>query len=87
MSLTNNSGTRWGQDDVSGVIIGGVCLALKGKVFYDGRLQGRDVFASTELELIKLAKHQIRKLKNETSEVLSYLYNDSSKWEFWIYNS
>jgi hypothetical protein len=64
--------TRWGYDDVNGIIIGG--SEVYGQLEYDGRIQGDKFCADTEDGLREMAIEKVAQLKAEYSGHPCFLY-------------
>jgi len=71
---------KWGYDDVNGIIVGG--NELHGRIFYDNRQQGNDLYADSENELKTIANDKIESLKKEYAGIC---YCDGKEWELRIY--
>lgn len=71
------------DDEVSGTIIGGnfVCGAL----CYNGRKQGKDLWASSEAELKQKVESLKEELCHENAEILPYLWPDANLWSIKIF--
>jgi len=72
---------KFGYDDVNGFVFGG--NSYHGKLFYDNRQQGNDLYADTETELITLAEEKVKQYKTEYAGIC---YNNGKEWTLRIYN-
>ena len=75
--------TRWGYDDVSGVVIGGNENTVEWKIFYDNRPQGEKHYSTTEYQAEKEGRGIIESLKAEFAGIC---YEDPKLWEIRIYS-
>lgn len=70
--------TKFGLDDVNGEVIGDILK--RGKLFYDGRQQGRDFYAPNDAELIAKGAE----LKDKLLSSMPFIYPEKL-WEIRIY--
>jgi hypothetical protein len=75
--------TRFGIDDVNGIVIGDI--EITGKLFYDGRQQGNTLHAKDEVELRKLAVIEKERIKSEQGNEFKWLFREDI-WELRIYD-
>lgn len=71
-------------EDVRGIIIGG--NYVHASLFYDGRQQGRDVYADSEAEAIEKCKAMRDERIKEFGGHPCYLYQQPELWEVRIYS-
>jgi len=76
--------TRWGYDDVTGIIIGGNELSCG--LFYDGRNIGGKWYADNQDEAMVKARELKAEQIKENGGHPCYLYQDDSKWELRIFD-
>jgi hypothetical protein len=76
--------TRWGFDDVSGVVIGGNELSCA--LFYDSKQQKCSFLADNDKEAMQIARRIKQKLLDDFGGRPCFLYRDDSKWELRIKN-
>lgn len=72
------------DDDVTGTIIGGEYLT--GYLTYDGRKQGRQIYADCEAALIKLAEEQKAEILKDCGIVANVIYPMGDAWRLVILN-
>jgi hypothetical protein len=75
--------TRFGIDDVNGIVIGDI--EITGKLFYDGRQQGNTLHGKDEVELRKLAVIEKERIKSEQGNEFKWLFREDI-WELRIYD-
>lgn len=68
-------------DDVNGQIIGRVML--QGALYYDGRRQGRVLWAETDDAMLKRAKEELAAIKTSCGEAFGLIYRKAA-WELRI---
>lgn len=72
------------DDDVTGIIIGGEYLL--GFLTYDGRKQGRQIYAESHAALIKLAEEQKAEILKDCGIVARDIYPKDDAWRLVILN-
>lgn len=70
-------------DDVSGQVIG--TMYLVGRLYYEGRPQGRKLYATTESDLLAQAHELKAKLRADCGEALIFIY-PLDAWELRIFD-
>lgn len=70
-------------DDVNGQVIG--AILMRGKIFYDGRSQGQDIYTETEVELRTMANDAYKAIKTQAGRAFELIYPNVKAWELRIY--
>lgn len=72
------------SDDVNGTVIG--TMYMQGAVFYDGRKQGKTLYAESDAELRNKANEYFAELKKECGEAFTAIYPNVRAFELRIFS-